>query len=102
MYRTGCVPASSPTPPPTIEDLGFSSHADYLAAFEDALDHQVDAGYMLDEDAQAMLRRAALSPPATFTDNYFARYEQFRSDEHCPTAVGSARAGAHASSQTMP
>jgi hypothetical protein len=101
-FITGFLGSYEPQPPPTIEDLGFSSHADYLAAFEDALDHQVDAGYMLDEDAQAMLRRAALSPPATFTDNDFARYEQFRSDEHCPTAVGSARAGAHASSQTMP
>jgi Alpha/beta hydrolase domain len=83
-FITGFLGSYQPQPPPTIEDLGFSSHADYLAAFEDALDDQVDAGYMLDEDAQAILGRAALSPPATFTENYFARYEQFRASERCP------------------
>jgi hypothetical protein len=83
-FVTGFVGTYEPQPPPTIEDLGFSSHADYLAAFEDALDDQVDAGYMLDEDAQAILGRAALSPPATFTENYFARYQQFAAGEYCP------------------
>jgi hypothetical protein len=83
-FITGFLGSYQPQPPPTIEDLGFSSHADYLVAFEDALDDQVDAGYMLDEDAQAILGRAALSPPATFTENYFARYEQFRAGERCP------------------
>ncbi len=83
-FVTGFVGTYEPQPPPTIEDLGFSSHADYLAAFEDALDDQVDAGYMLDEDAQAILGRAALSRPATFTENYFARYQQFAAGEYCP------------------
>ena len=40
---------------------------------------------MLKEDANAMLNRADLSPPATtFTDNYFARYDEFRAGEYCP------------------
>src|SRR5829696_1914062 len=83
-FITGFLGTYAPQPPPTIEDLGFSSHADYLAAFEDALDEQVEAGYMLDDDAQAILGRAALSPPATFTENYFDRYEPFRAGERCP------------------
>jgi hypothetical protein len=83
-FITGFLGTYEPQPPPTIEDLGFSSHAEYLAAFEDALDDQVDAGYMLDEDAQTILGRAALSPPTTFTENYFARYGEFRADESCP------------------
>ena len=82
-FITGFLGTYQPQPPPTITDLGFSSHADYLAAFESAVDDQVEAGYMLDEDAQAMLGRAQLSPPATFTENYFDRYEQFRAGEHC-------------------
>jgi hypothetical protein len=83
-FATGFVGTYAPQPPPTIEQLGFSSHAEYLAAFEDALDAQVQAGYMLDEDAQVLLKRAGLSPPATFTENYFARYDEFRSGEYCP------------------
>ena len=83
-FATGFLGTYEPQPPPTITDLGFASHADYLAAFEAAVDDQVEAGYMLDADAQAILGRAALSPPATFTENYFARYEQFRAGEFCP------------------
>ena len=62
----------------------FSGFSEYLAKFEDALDAQVHAGYMLEEDAQVLLKRADLSPPATFTENYFARYDEFRSGEYCP------------------
>jgi hypothetical protein len=69
----------APQPPPTIEDLGFPSFADYLAAFEKALNAQKQAGYMLKEDAKVLLERANLSPPATFTQNYHSRYELFRS-----------------------
>ena len=39
---------------------------------------------MLKDDADAILGRAALSPPATFTENYFARYQQFVAGESCP------------------
>jgi len=73
----------APQPPPNIEQLGFPSVDDYLAAFGKALKAQVQAGYMLEEDAKVLLNRANLSPPATppatFTLNYHARYELFRS-----------------------
>jgi hypothetical protein len=39
---------------------------------------------MLKEDADVLLNGARLSPPATFTDNYFARYDKFRAGEYCP------------------
>src|SRR5215218_3659079 len=62
----------APQPPPNIEQLGFPSIDDYLAAFGKALNAQVQAGYMLEEDAKVLLNRANLSPPATFTLNYHA------------------------------
>ena len=83
-FTTGFTGTYTPQPPPTIEQLGFSRHPEYLAAFEAALDAQVQAGYMLEEDAQVLLKRAGLAPPATFTENYFARYEEFQSGEYCP------------------
>jgi hypothetical protein len=39
---------------------------------------------MLREDAQVLLERAGLSDPATFTRNYFERYDEFRSGQSCP------------------
>jgi hypothetical protein len=39
---------------------------------------------LLPADAQALRDRARLAPPATYTENYFARYEDFRSSEPCP------------------
>src|SRR5215218_6740951 len=69
----------APQPPPNVEQLGFPSFDDYLAAFEKALNTQKQAGYMLKEDAKVLLNRANLSPPATFTQNYHDRYELFRS-----------------------
>ena len=83
-FITGFLGTYQPQPPPTIEKLGFSSFPEYLAAFEEALEAQVQARYMLEEDADVLLHRADLSPPATFTDNYFARYDEFRSGEYCP------------------
>ena len=74
----------APQPPPPIKKLGFSSFPEYLAAFEEALNAQVHARYMLKEDANVMLKRAGLFPPATFTRNYFAHYKAFRSGEYCP------------------
>ena len=83
-FITGFLGTYQPQPPPTIEQLGFSSFPEYLAAFEEALEAQVQARYMLEEDADVLLNRADLFPPATFTDNYFARYDEFRSGEYCP------------------
>ena len=83
-FATGFVGAYAPQPPPTIGQLGYSSFAEYLAAFEAALDAQVQAGYMLEEDAQVLLKRAGLSPPATFTENYHNRYEKFQEGQYCP------------------
>jgi hypothetical protein len=74
----------APQPPPTIEQLGFSSFDDYLAAFERALNAQVQAGYMLENDKEVLLERANLFPSETFTENYFYRYNDFRSGEYCP------------------
>jgi hypothetical protein len=78
-FITGFLGTYEPQPPPTIEHLGFSSFPEYLAAFEEALKAQVRARYMLKEDAKVLLKRAGLSPPATFTDNYYSRYDEFRS-----------------------
>jgi hypothetical protein len=74
----------APQPPPTIEQLGFSGFPEYLTAFEEALDEKVEARYMLEEDAKVLLKRAGLFPPATFTDNYFGHYNEFRCGTYCP------------------
>ena len=83
-FVTGFLGTYEPQPPPTIEQVGFSSFSEYLTAFEEALDLQVQARYMLKEDANAMLNRANLFPSETFTENYFRRYEEFRAGEYCP------------------
>ena len=83
-FITGFVGTYQPQPPPTIEELGFSSFPEYLTAFEEALEAQVQARYMLKEDANAMLNRANLFPSETFTENYFRRFDEFRSSEYCP------------------
>jgi hypothetical protein len=83
-FKTGFVGTYEPQPPPTIEQLGYSGFSEYLAEFEAALDAQVQAGYMLDEDAQVLLKRAGLSPPATFTENYHNRYVKFQEGQYCP------------------
>jgi hypothetical protein len=69
----------APQPPLNIQDLGFSSFDDYLAAFGKALNAQKEAGYILNEDAEVLLKRANLSPQETFTENYFGHYDDFRS-----------------------
>ena len=74
----------APQPPPKIDQLGFSSFDDYLTAFEKALKAQVQAGYMLDDDKEVLLERANLFPSETFTENYYHRYNDFRSGEYCP------------------
>jgi hypothetical protein len=72
-----------PQPPPAIQQLGYSTHADYLAAFDGAVADQLSAGSLLPENAQVLRDRARLAAPATYTENYFARYEDFRSGEPC-------------------
>ena len=74
----------APQPPPKIEQLGFSTFDDYLAAFEKALQAQVQAGYLLEDDKEVLLERADLFPSETFTENYYYRYNDFRSGEYCP------------------
>jgi hypothetical protein len=83
-FITGFLGTYEPQPPPTIEQVGFSSFSEYLTAFEKALDVQVQARYMLKNDANAMLNRANLFPSETFTENYFRRYDEFRAGEYCP------------------
>ena len=61
----------------TIADLGFASHDAYLKAFQDKLSAYLKAGYILKEDADAMLRRAALCPPLTYTETYRDHYDNF-------------------------
>jgi hypothetical protein len=86
----GLLGTYAPQPPPTIEQLGVN---DYLAAFGKALNAQKDAGYILNEDAEVLLKRANLSPPATppatFTLNYHARYDLFRGCADAAPLVGS-------------
>jgi len=83
-FITGFVGTYEPQPPPTIEQIGFSSFDEYLTAFDEALDAQLQARYMLKEDAEVLLKRAGMSPPATFAQNYHDRYDEFRSGENCP------------------
>jgi hypothetical protein len=83
-FVTGFRGDYQPQPPPSVQHLGYSTHADYLAAFDGAVADQLSAGSLLPEDAQALRDRARLAAPATYTENYFARYEDFRSDETCP------------------
>src|SRR5215217_5435049 len=75
--------------PRTFEELGFSRFDEYLTAFNEALNAQMQSGYMLQDDADVLLNRANLSnlfpfPPATFTQNYHDHYNEFRSGEYCP------------------
>ncbi len=67
----------------TISDLSFSNHTDYLKAFESKLKDYVKAGYMLKEDADVMLRRAALCPSKTFTEVYRDTYQNFVGIQPC-------------------
>jgi hypothetical protein len=67
----------------TITELGFKNHDQYLKAFEIKLKDYVKAGYMLDEDADVMLLRAALCPSLTFTEVYRDAYQNFVNIEPC-------------------
>jgi hypothetical protein len=67
----------------TITALGFKDHGKYLKAFEKALKAYVNAGYMLQEDGEVMLARAALCPSLTFTEVYRDAYQNFVAIEPC-------------------
>jgi hypothetical protein len=83
-YTTDFVGTYEPQPPRSIQELGFATHAEYVTAFDDAVTDQVAAGFLLPVDAQSLRNRARLAPPNTYTENYFAQYEAFRSSENCP------------------
>jgi hypothetical protein len=83
-FVTGFLGMYWPLPPPPIGELGYSAYAEYLDRFDGAVADQLHAGSLLPEDAEALQYRARLAAPATYTENYFARYEDFRSGEPCP------------------
>jgi hypothetical protein len=68
----------------TITTLGFADHGKYLKAFEKVLKTYVKAGYMLQEDANVMLQRAALCPSLTLTQTYRDHYQNFVDVQPCP------------------
>lgn len=61
----------------TIQQLGFPDHGAYRRAFDTKVRAYLRAGYILQEDARDMRRRAALCPPKTYTETYRDRYAQF-------------------------
>jgi hypothetical protein len=67
----------------TLDALGCASSKEYRAAFGAALAANVQAGYILPEDAAAMRRRAALCPSLTFTETYRDDYEAFTAIVFC-------------------
>jgi len=67
----------------TIAQLGFNSPGQYLRAFAGRLAAYADAGGILREDAAAMLRRAALCPPLTYTETYRDHYDRFVAVQPC-------------------
>jgi hypothetical protein len=67
----------------TIQDLGFTSHHQYLKAFADKVADYVKAGYMTNEDATVMRNRAALCAPLTFTETYRDHYVAFTTMVPC-------------------
>ena len=67
----------------TIAELGFSSDGEYVKAFGTKLRDYVRALGILDEDADAMRRRAALCPGITFTQMYRDHYDAFVAIDPC-------------------
>lgn len=55
----------------------------YTKAFKSKLDDYLKAGYILQEDADAMRRRATLCPPGTFTETYRDHYGAFTAIVPC-------------------
>lgn len=71
----------------TIGQLGFASHAGYLAAFRGRLLAQLAAGQITREEAVAMRARAALCPPLTYTQTYRDHYADFVAMRPCPSSA---------------
>jgi hypothetical protein len=67
----------------TSTALGFKSHDEYLKAFQKKVADYMNAGYMIQEDANAMLSRAALCAPLTYTETYRKYYDNFTAITPC-------------------
>ena len=67
----------------TIGQLGFSSHAGYLRAFDTSLSAYAKAFGLPKEETDAMHARAALCPPLTFTETYRDHYDEFVAIRPC-------------------
>ncbi|MGA5065250.1 alpha/beta hydrolase domain-containing protein [Streptomyces exfoliatus] len=67
----------------TVQQLGFSSHRAYAKAFENKLRDYRKAGFILQQDARDMSRRASLCPPSTFTETYRDHYAEFVAIRPC-------------------
>jgi hypothetical protein len=67
----------------TIAGLGFADHASYLSAFGDALEAYATAGFILPDDADDMLARAAVCPPLTYSEVYRDHFQNFASIQAC-------------------
>lgn len=67
----------------SIQELGFASHAAYVAAFDSRLADQLTGGFILTEDANVMRARAGLCPPLTLTETYRDHYANFVSVVPC-------------------
>jgi len=61
----------------TIAQLGFASHGQYLKALKTKVSDYRHAGYIRTEEAEAMLARAALCAPLTYTETYRDDYDAF-------------------------
>ncbi|MFD3536396.1 alpha/beta hydrolase domain-containing protein [Streptomyces sp. NPDC058664] len=68
----------------TVRRLGFPDHGAYRRAFDTKVRAYLRAGYVLQEDARDMRRRAALCPPKTYTETYRDHYAQFVAITPCP------------------
>jgi hypothetical protein len=61
----------------TTTELGFATHRAYAKAFSAAVDAYARAGSILPDEASAMMRRASLCPPLTYTETYRDHYGRF-------------------------
>lgn len=66
-----------------IQALGLNDYPGYLKAFDKALKDYLKAGYILQEDADAMSRRASLCSGQTFTEAYRDHYDAFVAMTSC-------------------
>jgi hypothetical protein len=57
-FVTGFLGTYQPQPPPSIQELGYGAHSEYLAEFDGAVANQLSAGSLLPADAQSLRDRA--------------------------------------------